>query len=381
MSTNNPKSSDQQQPEPLAGEPAAQSAEQLEKSRSSLGTPAGSTSGKVIKVAIDAMSGDGGSIIAVDAARSVLSRRDDVHLFLVGDPEHIKSCMAGDPLPEDRYTLVPASEVVTMDDSAAVALRSKKNSSMRLAINLVKNGEADACVSAGNTGALMAISKFVLKTVKGIDRPAIAAIIPAIDGHTHMLDLGANVDSSASNLHQFALMGSILAQAVDGLERPRVGLLNIGSEDLKGNEQVKRAAPLLASSSLNYIGFVEGNEIYTDKVDVVVCDGFVGNVSLKTSEGVARMVSHYIKEEFKRSLWNKIVGLIARPILQSFGNRIDPRRYNGASLLGLKGVVVKSHGSADAQAFANAIDVALLEIGTNVPSMIEARLGEALNAA
>lgn len=335
----------------------------------------------MLRVAIDAMSGDGGTVVAIDAARAVLRERDDVHLLLVGNPALIKESMGSNPLPEGRYTLVPATEVVTMDDSAAVALRTKKKSSMRLAINLVKEGEADACVSAGNTGALMAISKFVLKTVNGIDRPAIAAIIPAIDGHTHMLDLGANVDSSATNLYQFALMGSILAQAVDGIERPRVALLNIGSEDLKGNEQVKGAAPLLAQSSLNYTGFCEGNEIYTDKVDVVVCDGFVGNVSLKTSEGVARMVSHYLKEEFKRSLWNKLVGLIAYPILKSFGNRIDPRKYNGASLLGLRGVVVKSHGSADAIAFANAINIALLEIGMNVPDMIESRLGETLNAA
>ena len=336
---------------------------------------------RVLRVAVDAMSGDKGTIVAVDAARSILQQRDDVHLLLVGNPQLIKDCMGAQPLPEDKYSLVPATEVVTMTDSAAVALRTKKKSSMRLAINLVKEGKADACVSAGNTGALMAISKFVLKTVDGIDRPAIAAIIPAIDGHTHMLDLGANVDSSATNLYQFALMGSILAEAVDGIERPRVALLNIGSEDLKGNEQVKRAVPLIAQSSLNYTGFVEGNQIFTDSADVVVCDGFVGNVSLKTSEGVARMVSHYLKQEFKRSLWNKLVGILARPILQSFGNRIDPRRYNGASLLGLRGVVVKSHGSADAIAFANAIDIALLEIGMDVPSKIEARLGETLNAA
>jgi len=344
-------------------------------------TRSASNAERVYRVAIDAMSGDRGTIAAVDAARSVLERRCDVHLVLVGNPEVINDCIGSNPLPEDRYSIVRADEVVTMDDSAAVALRNKKKSSMRLAVNQVKEGAADACVSAGNTGALLAISKFVLKTVNGIDRPAIAGIIPAIDGHTHMLDLGANVDSSATNLYQFALMGSILAQAVDGIERPRVALLNIGSEDLKGNEQVKGAAPLLAQSSLNYIGFVEGNEIYTDKVDVVVCDGFVGNVSLKTSEGVARMVSHYLKQEFKRSLWNKLVGIVARPVLKAFGNRIDPRRYNGASLLGLKGVVIKSHGGADALAFANAIDIALLEIGMNVPSMIEARLGETLNAA
>lgn len=336
---------------------------------------------RMLTVAIDAMSGDGGTLVVVDAARTVLKSRNDVHLMLVGQPEHIMQCMANDPLPEDRYSIVASTEVVTMDDSAAIALRSKKQSSMRLAINLVKDGSADACVSAGNTGALMAISKFVLKTVQGIDRPAIAAIIPAINGHTHMLDLGANVDSSATNLYQFAMMGSILAEAVDGIAQPRVGLLNIGSEDIKGNEQVKLAAPLLANSTLNYIGFVEGNDIYTDKVDVVVCDGFVGNVSLKTSEGVARMVSHYLKEEFKRSWSNKLIGLLATPVLKAFGNRIDPRRYNGASLLGLQGVVVKSHGSADALAFANAINIALLEIGTNVPSMIAERLGESLSAA
>ncbi len=336
---------------------------------------------RMLTVAIDAMSGDGGTAVIVDAVRAVIKERDDVHLTLVGDPDKIMSCIGQDALPKDRYSIVASSEVVTMDDSAAVALRSKKKSSMRLAVNLVKEGAADACVSAGNTGALMAISRFVLKTVRGIDRPAISAIIPAIDGHTHMLDLGANVDSSAEHLHQFALMGSILAEAVDGVAKPRVGLLNIGSEDIKGNEQVKLAAPLLANSGLNYIGFVEGNDIYTDKVDVVVCDGFVGNVSLKTSEGVAKMVSHYIKEEFKRTLVNKLIGLLAKPVLQAFGNRIDPRRYNGASFLGLQGVVVKSHGGADAVAFANAINIALLEIGHNVPSMIAERLEETLSAA
>ncbi len=336
---------------------------------------------RMLTVAIDAMSGDGGTAVIVDAVRTVLNQRDDVHLTLVGDPDLIESCIGQSPLPNNQYSIVPSSEVVTMDDSAAVALRSKKKSSMRLAVNLVKDGSADACVSAGNTGALMAISRFVLKTVSGIDRPAISAIIPSVGGHTHMLDLGANVDSSAEHLYQFALMGSILAEAVDGVSRPRVGLLNIGSEDIKGNEQVKNAAPLLADSPVNYIGFVEGNDIYTDNVDVVVCDGFVGNVSLKTSEGVAKMVSHYMKEEFKRTFRNKMIGLLAKPVLQAFGNRIDPRRYNGASFLGLQGVVVKSHGGADAVAFANAINIALLEIGHNVPSMIAARLDETLSAA
>ena len=332
-------------------------------------------------VAIDAMSGDGGTAVIVAAAKKVLDTHSALHLKLVGNAQILETHIKAVGLPDGRYTVVPATEVVTMDDSAAVALRSKKKSSMRLAINLVKEGEAAACVSAGNTGALMAISKFVLKTIKGIDRPAIATTLPAIDGHTHMLDLGANVDCSADHLYQFAMMGSILANAVDGMDAPRIGLLNIGAEDIKGNEQVKQAAPLLAQSSLNYIGFVEGDEIYSDHVDVVVCDGFVGNVSLKTSEGVARMVSHYLKQEFVRSPWNKLVGLIAKPVLKAFGSRIDPRRYNGASLLGLKGVVIKSHGGADEVAFANAIEIALLEIDKDVPSMIAAGLEQSVSAA
>ena len=332
-------------------------------------------------VAIDAMSGDGGTAVIVAAAKKVLDTHSALHLKLVGNAQILETHIKAVGLPDGRYTVVPATEVVTMDDSAAVALRSKKKSSMRLAINLVKEGEAGACVSAGNTGALMAISKFVLKTIKGIDRPAIATTLPAIDGHTLMLDLGANVDCSADHLYQFAMMGSILANAVDGMEAPRIGLLNIGAEDIKGNEQVKQAAPLLAQSSLNYIGYVEGDEIYSDHVDVVVCDGFVGNVSLKTSEGVARMVSHYLKQEFVRSPWNKLVGLIAKPVLKAFGSRIDPRRYNGASLLGLKGVVIKSHGGADEVAFANAIEIALLEIDKDVPSMIAAGLEQSVSAA
>ncbi len=332
-------------------------------------------------VAIDAMSGDGGPEVIVEAARQILAKRNNVKLLLVGNPETIEKYIADHPLPVGRFSIVSSSEVVSMDDSAAVALRSKKKSSMRLAVNLVKEGTAGACVSAGNTGALMAISKFVLKTVPGIDRPAIATTIPAIDGHTLMLDLGANVDSTADHLYQFAMMGSILVKAIDGIAAPRVCLLNIGSEDIKGNEQVKQAAPLLADSALNYQGFVEGNDIYTDKVDVVVCDGFVGNVSLKTSEGVARMVSHYLKQEFRRTPWNKLVGLIARPVLKAFGNRIDPRSYNGASLLGLRGVVIKSHGSADAVAFANAIEIALIEIANDVPSKIAQRLDETVSAA
>ncbi len=324
-------------------------------------------------VAIDAMSGDKGTAVVLEAARQVLNNRTDVKLLLVGQPEVINQHLVDNPLPADRFDIVAAEDVVTMEDSVAIALRNKKQSSMRIAVNLVKEGRAAACVSAGNTSALMAISKFVLKTVPGIDRPAICTTIPAMGGHTHMLDLGANVDCTAEHLYQFAAMGSILAEAIDGVPRPRVGLLNIGSEDIKGNLQVKEAAVLLQDSQLNYAGFVEGNEIFSDAIDVVVCDGFVGNVSLKTSEGVARMVSHYLKQEFMRNPLNKLIGLIAKPVLTQFRDRIDPRRYNGASLLGLKGVVIKSHGSADAVAFSNAIDIALLEISKDVPAMIASR--------
>jgi len=328
------------------------------------------------RIAIDVMSGDGGVAVVADAAGRIVDQHANLHLLLVGDPDAISAAATTSKLPKDRYDIVSASQIVTMEDTAATALRGKKDSSMRVAINLVRDGEAAACVSAGNTGAL-ATSKFVLKTLPGIDRPAIIATIPAVNGHTHMLDLGANVDCSADNLFQFATMGSILAQAVDGIAAPRVGLLNIGAEAIKGNEQVKQAAELIDDGSLNYIGYVEGDEIFTDRVDVVVCDGFVGNVSLKSSEGVARVISHYMKDEFTRNPWNKLVGLLAKPILKSFGNRIDPRRYNGASLLGLQGVVIKSHGGADGLAFANAINIAMIEIDKSVPTRIAERLGEA----
>lgn len=337
-------------------------------------------------IALDVMGGDGGPEVVMDAAQSFLQRHPRVKLLLFGQPDIVAAAAERRSLAAAQFEVCPAEEVVTMEDTAAVALRNKKRSSMRLAINAVKEGRAQACVSAGNTGALMAVSKFVLKTISGIDRPAISTTIPAVGGHTHMLDLGANVDCHAEHLHQFALMGSTLASAVDGPSqapgwRPRVGLLNIGSEDIKGNEQVKQAAPLLQASDLNYIGFVEANQIYTDDVDVVVCDGFVGNVSLKTSEGVARMVSRYLREEFTRSWRNKVIGLISRPVLKAFGGRIDPRRYNGASLLGLRGVVIKSHGGADALAFANAIEIALLEIENAVPETIARLRDRTLDAA
>ncbi len=251
---------------------------------------------------------------------------------------------------------------------------------MRVSIDLVKLGDADACVSAGNTGALMATARYVLKTLPGIDRPAIITKIPAIGGHTHMLDLGANVDCTAEHLYQFAVMGAELAAVVTGEKRPRVGLLNIGEEDIKGNEKVKEAGQLLERSDLNYIGYIEGDDIYTEIVDVVVTDGFTGNVSLKTSEGVAKMIIHYIRAGFARNLLTRIVGLMARPVLRRFRDLIDPRMYNGASLVGLQGIVIKSHGSADVLAFANAVEIAILEVAKDLPNRIHARLEQQFHA-
>jgi len=319
------------------------------------------------------MGGDQGADTVVPAALNTLERRPDLRLILVGDQETLRQRLqqAGGHESGDRLHIHHASEVVGMDESPSRALRLKKDSSMRVAIDLVKGGAAQACVSAGNTGALMATARYVLKTLPGIDRPAISTSIPSIEGHTLVLDLGANVDCSAEHLFQFAVMGSVLANAVHGLERPRVGLLNIGEEEIKGNDQVKEAARLLAESSLNYIGFVEGDDVYKGGVDVVVCDGFVGNVALKTSEGVAKMISHFMREEFRRTVLTRLAGLIAMPVLRAFRRRIDPRRYNGASLLGLRGIVIKSHGGADALAFENAIDVAALEVQKAVPDRID----------
>jgi glycerol-3-phosphate acyltransferase PlsX len=330
-------------------------------------------------IAIDAMGGDHGPSVTVPAALSALKKHNGLKLILVGDAQVLADELANHATAvSDRLALQHASQVVGMDEKPSQALRGKKDSSMRVAINLVKQGQAQAAVSAGNTGALMATARFVLKTLDGIDRPAIISTLPTIGGHTHMLDLGANVDSPAEVLYQFALMGSVLASAVDNIERPTVGLLNIGEEEMKGNEQVKEAAGLLADSSLNYVGFVEGDDIYKGSVDVVVADGFVGNVSLKTGEGLAKMVSHYIKQEFKRNIFTKLAALVAMPVLNAFKSRIDPRVYNGATLVGLRGIVIKSHGSADDFSFSNAINVAVLEVEKNVPEMISEELGTLL---
>ncbi len=322
-------------------------------------------------IALDAMGGDHGPGVVVPAAVQALRHCPELELVLVGDQGVIEAqLVALKSSGHARLKIHHASQVVGMEEPPALALRNKKDSSMRVAINLVKQGQAQACVSAGNTGALMATARYVLKTLPGIDRPAISTSIPSINGHTHMLDLGANVDCTAEHLYQFAVMGSVLAGAIDNNAAPKVGLLNIGEEDIKGNEQVKDAARLLEQSALNYIGFVEGDDIYCGDVDVVVCDGFVGNVSLKTTEGVARMVAHFMRAEFKGSLYGRLAGLLAMPVLQRFKRRIDPRRYNGASLLGLQGIVIKSHGGADATAFENAIRIACLEAKKGVPQRI-----------
>ena len=261
-----------------------------------------------------------------------------------------------------------------MDESPALAIRNKKDSSMRVAIDLVKSGDADACVSAGNTGALMAISRFVLKMLPGIDRPAICAILPTATGHTHVLDLGANVDCSPEHLLQFGIMGASLVAAIEHKERPTVGILNIGEEDIKGNDVVKRAAELLKESGLNFVGNVEGDGLYKGDAEVVVCDGFVGNVALKASEGLAQMLASFLRQEFSRNVLTKLVALMAMPVLSKFKKRVDPRGYNGATLLGLKGVVVKSHGSADVFSFANALDRAAEEARTGVLARITERV-------
>ena len=309
-----------------------------------------------VTLAIDCMGGDHGPSVTVPAALHFLRADRDTRIVLVGRPEAIEPHL-GTALAEfgERLRIQRASEVVGMDEPPALAMRSKKDSSMRVAVDLVKSGDAQAAVSAGNTGALMAISRFVLKTLPGIDRPAICSTLPTLRGQTHVLDLGANVDCSPEHLLQFAIMGAMLVAAVEHNERPSVGLLNIGEEDIKGNDTVKQAAVLLRNSGLNFYGNVEGNDIYKGTVDVVVCDGFVGNVALKTSEGLAQMMATFLREQFSRNWMTKLAAVFAMSALKGFKHKVDSRRYNGAALLGLRGVVVKSHGSADAFAFERAI--------------------------
>ena len=329
----------------------------------------------MVTLAIDCMGGDHGSKVTVPAALDFLREDHDCSVILVGQQEELLPLL-GQAKQEfgARLVIRHASEQVAMDEPIATALRGKKDSSMRVAAELVKSGEAQAALSAGNTGALMAISRFVLKTLPGIDRPAIASIVPTLHGHTYLLDLGANVDCQPEHLLQFGIMGSLLISALEHKERPKVGLLNIGEEAIKGNEVVKRAGELFRESGLNYYGNVEGDDIYKGTVDLVVCDGFVGNVTLKTSEGLASMMSAALREEFNRNFVTRMAALIAMPVLNAFKHRFDPRRYNGATLLGLKGVVVKSHGSADVLAFFCALEQAAKAARNNLPERIAARM-------
>jgi glycerol-3-phosphate acyltransferase PlsX len=333
-----------------------------------------------ITIVVDAMGGDHGPSVIVPAALRSLAQHQNLRLILVGDSEVLKQQLRASQknhFQADRLTIQHASQTVAMDESPAHALRGKKDSSMRVAINQLKEGKAGACVSAGNTGALMATARFVLKTIPGIDRPAILSTFPTRNSKKcmRMLDLGANVDSSAEDLFQFAVMASVLASAVDNIANPTVCLLNIGQEDIKGNEQVKKAAQLFsASSMLNFAGYIEGDEIYHGKADIVVCDGFVGNVALKVTEGVAKFIGDMIKQAFYQNIFTKLAGLTAKPVLKIFMRSINPDRYNGASFIGLQGIVIKSHGGANVRAFANAITEAIRQVEKNIPQRISAEV-------
>lgn len=339
------------------------------------------------KISIDCMGGDHGPTVTVPAALSFLRQEAEVELILVGLEDVLRAELekhkfGGDP----RLSVRNATEVVTMDDALEVALRRKKDSSMRVALQLVKDGAAHACVSAGNTGALMAISRYVLKTLPGVDRPAICSILPnQKDGPTYMLDLGANVDCEPQHLHQFAVMGSVLVTAMEGIARPSIGLLNVGTEDIKGNDVVKQTAVLLRADHdrgvLNFFGNIEGNDIFKGTTDIVVCDGFVGNVTLKASEGLARLFKVVLTAEFKRNPLTMLGALLARGALNAISRRLNPSRYNGASLLGLRGLVFKSHGGADAYSYEWAIKRAFDAAKGNLLSHISTTIAERLPQA
>jgi glycerol-3-phosphate acyltransferase PlsX len=310
-----------------------------------------------VTLAVDMMGGDNGLAVTAPGIRRALQNYSNLHCLLVGRQADIVSLL-GDLSGNPNVEIVQAAEVVDMHESPATALRSKKNSSMRVAINLVAEGRADACVSAGNTGALMATARFVLRMLPGVDRPAIISALPRADSHVHVLDLGANVDSSPEILLQFGLMAVSMVRSLEHVQQPTVGLLNVGSEDIKGSEIIKRAADLFKASEINYVGYVEGDDIFQGEVDIIVCDGFAGNVALKTSEGLAQMLVKVMREEYTRNLWTRLAAFLSIPVLRSFRARVDHRRYNGAVLLGLNGTVVKSHGGADSFAFSHAIEVA-----------------------
>ncbi len=327
-----------------------------------------------VTIAIDAMGGDFGPPVTVPAAIDVLRKHPSLHLILVGDASALeRELKSQQQYDHSRLSIQHSSQTVEMDEAPGLALRGKKDSSMRVAVNLVKEGRATACVSAGNTGALMATARFVLKMLPGIDRPAIVSAFPTYhpDKVVRLLDLGANVDSSAENLVQFAVMGSVLASTVGNIQNPKVCLLNIGEEEIKGNEQVKQTAQLLMSNKVvNYAGYIEGDRMFQGDADVIVCDGFIGNITLKTTEGVVFLIRQLIKDAFMRNGWTRFLGLLVKPILKSFAKRVDPGRYNGATLIGLQGTVIKSHGGANRFEFANAIEEAMKSAAANIPERI-----------
>jgi glycerol-3-phosphate acyltransferase PlsX len=331
------------------------------------------------------MGGDHGLDVVIPACVRAARNNSGLKLILVGDQSQVvkhlkKHNISLNSQPHNQFSIEHASEVVGMDELPSHALRNKKDSSMRVAINLVKEGKAQACVSAGNTGALMATARFVLKTLPGIDRPAIIAELPTLKGRTRVIDLGANVDSCAEHLFQFAVMGSALIQALDKIAKPKIALLNIGVEEIKGNDQVKRTAHMLAECKLmNYVGYVEGDHFYSGDVDLVVCDGFVGNVAIKASEGLAKLMLTVLKESFAKNFLLKLVGLLSRPALHHLKKRMDPARYNGASMLGLNGIVIKSHGGASDIAFQYAIDEAVLQVQNNVVDLVRDQITDFIN--
>jgi glycerol-3-phosphate acyltransferase PlsX len=326
------------------------------------------------------MGGDTGLDVTIPAAVKALKKHPDLKLILVGNESLMKKKLERhQSLLAERLSLYHAEQIVEMDELPSSALRNKKKSSLRKSIDLVKEGLVQGCVSAGNTGALMATARFVLRTLPGIERPAIISALPTTKGKTRVLDLGANVDSCAEHLYQFAIMGSVLTSALDNIKKPKVGLLNIGVEEIKGNDQVKRTAHLLSDAeNMNYIGFVEGDDIFNGRVDLVVCDGFVGNVALKSCEGTAKLMAHFVRLAFKQNIFTKFIGLLALPVLKIIKKRMDPSRYNGASLLGVNGIVIKSHGGANVVGFTHAIEEAMAEVSINVPELIREQVADYL---
>jgi len=323
-----------------------------------------------LTLSLDVMSGENDPDASILGALDLLSSREDIKLILVGDSESIKNKITN--ADQNRIEIIHTDEIIEMDDSPLDALRKKKNSSMRVAIDLVRDKKAQACISSGNTGALLAISKNSLKTIPTIDRPALMTSIPTKIGFVYILDLGANTLCSAEQLTQFALMGSTVAKEIKNIDKPRVGLLNIGQEEIKGNESIRDASLLISKTSLNYIGFIEPTNIVEDIADVIVTDGFTGNIVIKTMEGTVNLVSDYIREAFGYNFYNKLIGLMAKPVLRRFKTRLDPRHYNGALLLGLNGIVVKSHGGTDSYGFHHALLTAVDEIEKDIVSKLKA---------